>query len=325
MNPIISVIAPVYNVEQYIGKSIESVLTQTFIDFELILVDDGSTDNSLDICKQYASSDKRIRVMTQDNSGPALARNKGLQLAEGSCVCFIDSDDYWDSDMLAYLYSLLQDNHCDFSICGVRHIGFPNIIDKEYDDLDYSVFTGKDAARSILLGANGFSGSACHTLFRKEVAGDLLFINTKCYEDLEFMLRVALNSKMAICSRASKYNYVYRSEGSSSTPFCEKVKDLKTVCSAMMQLVENDNPEYRVLVDTRFVSNAMAALEKEIKNNPGIRSKEIEGFIDEIKSKKIEENLLGKSDKALYTSLKIGLTPFKMTSKMLPLIKQFRR
>ena len=99
----VSVIVPVYNVEQYLPKCIESILEQDFTDFELLLVDDGSSDSSLEICRMYESKDKRVHVYTQSNSGPSKARNVGIENAQGKYVTFIDSDDYIDSDYLLIL------------------------------------------------------------------------------------------------------------------------------------------------------------------------------------------------------------------------------
>lgn len=100
---LVSVIVPVYNVEAYIGKCIDSILSQTFTDFELLLIDDGSSDNSLKICRQYESKDPRVRIFFQKNSGPSKARNLGIVEAKGKYVTFVDSDDYVDSDYLLEL------------------------------------------------------------------------------------------------------------------------------------------------------------------------------------------------------------------------------
>ena len=95
---IISVIIPIYNVELYLNKCIESVLNQTYTNLEVILVNDGSTDRSGEICDSYCKIDKRVKVIHQKNGGPALARNRGLRIAKGEYIGFIDSDDYMAED-----------------------------------------------------------------------------------------------------------------------------------------------------------------------------------------------------------------------------------
>lgn len=105
--PEISVIVPVYNVEQYLAECISSILSQTFTDFELLLVDDGSPDRCGEICDEYAGKDKRVRVFHQENAGLSCARNKGLEHASGTYIAFVDSDDYVTSTYLQELYASL--------------------------------------------------------------------------------------------------------------------------------------------------------------------------------------------------------------------------
>lgn len=104
IEPKISVVVPVYNASQYLPKCIESILSQSFQDFQLILVNDGSTDDSLDICKKYEKFDDRIIVMSQTNGGVSKARNRGLDFAKGEWITFVDADDYFLDDALSTLY-----------------------------------------------------------------------------------------------------------------------------------------------------------------------------------------------------------------------------
>ena len=108
MTPLLSVIVPVYNVEKYLSRCIDSILSQTFTDFELILVDDGSPDNCGSICDEYAKKDKRIIVIHQQNRGVSSARNKGLDIARGEYVTFVDSDDQIGSITTLYENILLK-------------------------------------------------------------------------------------------------------------------------------------------------------------------------------------------------------------------------
>ena len=113
----ISVIVPVYNVEPYLRECIESILGQTYRDFELILVNDGSTDDSGTICDEYAAQDTRIRVLHQKNSGVSVARNVGLDSVQGEYITFVDSDDRVSKDYLAYLNDLIQIECADIACC----------------------------------------------------------------------------------------------------------------------------------------------------------------------------------------------------------------
>lgn len=125
-SPQISVIVPVYNAEKYLRRCIESILTQTFTDFELLLIDDGSKDNSLHICEEFAKNDSRIRVFHKKNGGVSSARNVGLDNINGKWLAFIDSDDIIEQD---YLYNLIiKSDEVDFVICGYKQIGKQNKI-----------------------------------------------------------------------------------------------------------------------------------------------------------------------------------------------------
>ena len=115
--PLISVIIPVYNVESYLGRCLDTVLAQTYQNIEIIIVDDGSTDFSRRICLEYASKDSRIVVIRQKNGGLSSARNTGINYAHGQFITFIDSDDTVQKDMITYLYHLISRYDCPMSLC----------------------------------------------------------------------------------------------------------------------------------------------------------------------------------------------------------------
>ena len=116
--PLISIIVPVYNVESYLKRCIESILNQTFRDFELILVNDGSTDNSEIICKEYALKDERIKYFYQRNKGVSEARNKGIDNSSGEYIQFIDSDDYVDENFLEIVVNRFKRDNSDIVFIG---------------------------------------------------------------------------------------------------------------------------------------------------------------------------------------------------------------
>ena len=115
--PRLSIIVPVYKVEKYIHKCVDSILNQTFTDFELILVDDGSPDNCGRICDEYAEKDSRVRVIHKENGGLSDARNYGIDAAEGSILGFVDSDDMIDNDMYDQMIRFLDNNELDIVCC----------------------------------------------------------------------------------------------------------------------------------------------------------------------------------------------------------------
>ncbi|EHZ61025.1 glycosyl transferase 2 family protein [Streptococcus pneumoniae GA47210] len=117
MEDLISIVVPVYNVEKYLKKSIESILNQTYQNIEILLVDDGSTDSSGKICESFSKVDPRIRVFHKENGGLSDARNFGIEQMKGQYVAFIDSDDYISKDYVWKLYSSIKNNDSEVSIC----------------------------------------------------------------------------------------------------------------------------------------------------------------------------------------------------------------
>ena len=120
--PKISIIVPVYNVEKYLEKCVRSILAQTFTDFELILVDDGSPDSSGAMCDQFAEQDQRVKVIHKENGGLSDARNAGIEIATGEYLGFVDSDDYIADDMYELLYTNIVKEDADLSICGIYDV-----------------------------------------------------------------------------------------------------------------------------------------------------------------------------------------------------------
>ena len=146
MEPKVSIIVPIYNVEKYIGKCIESIMNQTLKDIEVILVNDGSTDKSGKIADKYASIDNRIKVIHQKNLGQGVARNKGIEISNGKFIGFVDSDDWIDLDMYERLYNSICENDADIGVCSRRGYdenlvnGHTKLVeDNEVFDINYNI------------------------------------------------------------------------------------------------------------------------------------------------------------------------------------------
>ena len=205
---LISVIIPVYNVEQHLNRCVDSVINQTYKDLEIILVDDGSTDNSGKICDEYALKDNRIKVIHKQNGGVSSARNAGLDIAKGHYIGFIDSDDFIVLDMYEFLYDLLVKNDADISCCNKF-----NFINNEY-------LPDKDFPREGILSLNDIlqdSGWGLHIvikLFSRNVIDNIRFNeNIAIGEDLLFCFEVLKNSKKTVFKNIAKYYYYYNTSG----------------------------------------------------------------------------------------------------------------
>jgi glycosyltransferase involved in cell wall biosynthesis len=137
MNPGVSIVMPCFNAETFVEKSINSVLGQTFSNFELITVNDGSTDNTLAVLRQHANGDHRIRVLSQSNKGVSAARNLGLEMASGKYVAFLDADDYWDEEFLSLMVSAIEGSGAALAYCGWQNIGSKSSSNEPFIPPDY--------------------------------------------------------------------------------------------------------------------------------------------------------------------------------------------
>ena len=148
-NEKISVIIPVYNVEAYLERCLNTVCGQSYKNLEIILVDDGSTDNCLQICEEFAERDDRIKVIHQSNQGVSAARNTGLDAATGDYIAFVDSDDYIHPEMYERLYSLLKKHDADMSACFSRGCWDSNYAEPPRDDIEISVYDKVGAIKTV--------------------------------------------------------------------------------------------------------------------------------------------------------------------------------
>lgn len=196
----ISVIVPVYNVERYLRKSLDSVCSQSFTDIEIICVNDGSTDNSLDILNEYAKKDERLKIINQENQGLGASRNRGLKESTGKYICFIDPDDYIDLKTLEKLHYNACENDSDMVIFKFQSFGSHKketgfLLDKIFGNVDYNhfKFTYHDVRPHVLNAAY----SACTKLYKKEFLDtypDFYFPQNLYYEDILFHVKVMLRA-----------------------------------------------------------------------------------------------------------------------------------
>ncbi|MFR8226521.1 MAG: glycosyltransferase family 2 protein [Lachnospirales bacterium] len=223
--PTISIIVPVYKVERYLDRCVESIISQTFTELEIILVDDGSPDRSGVMCDEWARKDKRIRVFHKKNGGLSDARNYGLEVATGEYLAFIDSDDWIDNDMMQILYDAIQTYGADIAECSWRCI-YQDRIEEETEN------TGEYITGNNIFALHGeiqwkyFKSIACNKLYKKEVFRNVRFPVGKLHED-EYTTHLAFyNARRLVYVDLSKYNYDRTREDSITASFCEKNLDV---------------------------------------------------------------------------------------------------
>lgn len=207
MDQLLSVIVPVYNVQEYVSYCINSLLRQTYQNLEIILVDDGSTDDSGRICDQFAAEYDRVVVYHKKNGGLSSARNYGLQYASGEIVAFVDSDDWVDAEMYSTLIRDMQENHSDVSACGYRLV---------YDDVESAEATSAPGQLRVFRGTEVLSNlytdfCAWNKVYRKELFAEISFPEGKLYEDARTTYKIMALASVATVNSGKFYNYRQRS------------------------------------------------------------------------------------------------------------------
>ncbi len=216
---LISIIIPVYNVEEYLDRCIQSVLHQTYQTLEIILVDDGSTDHSGQMCDVYAKSDKRIKVVHKPNGGLSDARNAGLKVATGIYIGYVDSDDWIELDMYERMYTACVDNQAELAIC--RYV-------TEYSTKDFNPTTSNVESNQVvplsreallkiyICGHDQYViyNSVWSKLFHKDLVKDMFFPKGRNSEDIMYTTKAFCKLKKAVYMDTGFYHYVQDRQGS---------------------------------------------------------------------------------------------------------------
>lgn len=204
--PQISIIVPVYNVEKYLDKCLSSILSQTFTDFELILVDDGSTDGSGEICDRYAESDARVRTYHQKNQGQAVARNYAIRKAKGEYLGFVDSDDWIEPDMYGRMMLSAHEDNADIVICRLQTITEKGSISKIIG-YDSSHIMSRDQATSEILRDEMMPSFPVNKIYRRSLFEGVEFPPDRYFEDTATIYKVIFNAKRIVTIPYIGYNY----------------------------------------------------------------------------------------------------------------------
>lgn len=242
--PEISVIVPVYKVEKYLDRCIESIVNQTYPDFELILVDDGSPDGSPILCDKWAEKDSRVHVIHKKNGGASSARNAGLKIAKGNWIAFADSDDWLDRTALKTLYDLANQYNVPMAIGGMRVV-------QKYTDASIvmkqnaKVLSNADLmSRFFRLNGEPDTHSVCGAIIRRDILEDYSFIEGRMNEDVETCYYLARKCEAAVYTDAPLYNYFKNTEGVTNSGFSKKKLDLLDIWDIVQKQVEQFTPEY---------------------------------------------------------------------------------
>lgn len=199
MKPLVSIIVPVYNIERYIKKCLESLCRQSYSNIEIIIVDDGSTDSSGEICDGFAVGDARVKVFHKKNGGLSSARNYGILKAKGEYIALVDGDDFVKKDFIEAMVKKAKEKDADLVICG-----FNDIVPKE------ELLSGEDAAARLLTSQDNLEIVAWNKLYKKELFKDIRYPEGKKYEDSLTTYKILAEAKNVVYMPKSLYCYVSR-------------------------------------------------------------------------------------------------------------------
>lgn len=248
-----------------LDKCIDSLLAQTFNNFEVILVDDGSTDGSGARCEEWVSRDSRVRVVHKPNGGLSSARNAGIDVARSPYLGFVDSDDYVETDMYAVLYNAISNRKADMVCCGrFVHTGIE--VQERFTAEPGLIFSRDDAIREVLVG-NRIDVSACDKLYKRSLFEGIRYPEGRVSEDVAVILPLLSRANKVVHVGSPLYHYVFRSGSISKAAYSHKKFDVMTNCVEMRAFAKVNLPAMVDLVDS-FCCTQMAAMIEDVINTP---------------------------------------------------------
>ena len=300
--PLISVIVPAYNVEKFIGKCIDSILRQSFKDFEVLLIDDGAKDSTPEICDACAKKDSRIKVYHKENGGLSDARNYGIDRMQGKYVTFIDSDEYVDSGYFEYLYGLItQEEDIQIAICGKKSVREDENASPDPETF-HEIITGERAVQKMLCG-HGSGHSAWGKLYSANLWKTVRYPKGKIYEDYATTYRVMALVDKAAWGNAAMYFYVQHIESIMHQKCSRRSLSLVDIADEETEFIVKKWPALKQEALARKVTSELKCLQN-------ILNAKNEEF-DDYKQKIVEDvrrhkgELLASKKVALKTKIKI--------------------
>lgn len=240
--PLISVIVPVYNVKPFLGRCLQSLAAQTHTPIEFLLIDDGSTDGSGVLCREFAEKDSRFRYIRQENAGVSAARNLGLQEAKGRWLGFCDSDDWVEPDLYETLYRLASENGADISVVA---FALEDGSAPEADEPEYYAMDGIEAVIEMHK-AQKFAGQMCNKLIcRRLLEGEAFPTDIAIYEDMLLMGRLFEKAQKVVYQKLHKYHYVIHPGSALNRGLAEKHWTVQPACCRLLQQMERLCPANR--------------------------------------------------------------------------------
>ncbi|WP_157764146.1 glycosyltransferase family 2 protein [Paenibacillus borealis] len=243
MKPLISIIVPIYNVEQFIKKCIDSIIYQTYRNLEIILVDDGSPDNCGRICDSYANQDNRIKVIHKKNGGLSSARNAGLNVATGNYIGFVDSDDWIEIDMFEKLLSVSEREDADIVQCGYNSVLENGKILRKYTSLNESYNNNKDVLAAYF-SQTKINVVVWNKLYKRHLFDSIRMVEGRLFEDTMVSFELVLSTKKLVSIEGEYYNYLQRKSSIMGSTYSSQKLDMIYAGNYVLSKCEANAPEY---------------------------------------------------------------------------------
>ena len=261
---LVSVIIPAYNIEDYIGRCLDSIISQTYKNLEIIVVDDGSRDHTGEILDNYAKKDRRIKVIHKENGGVSSARNKGIEAAEGDYIGFIDGDDLIESEMYKTLVDLLEEENADIAHCGYQ-IVFPDRIDYYHNTGKKKIQTTEEGLKDLLSGEMIEPGLV-NKIYKKELIKNCRLDETvKINEDLLMNYQLFKLSQKSVYYDITPYSYMIRSSSATgANSLITKREDALRVLNQIKDDCINNN--LLSIIYKRYIYLLMAICRDDLKD-----------------------------------------------------------
>lgn len=324
MNELISVIIPVYNVERYLTKCIDSVIKQTYTNLEILLINDGSTDNSPKICEEYKNKDRRIKVIHKQNGGLSDARNVGIENAQGKYITFIDSDDDIEVDYIKYLYNLIEKYNTHMSIAAYTVVSKDKKINIGQGYEEEKVLDEKKCLERLLC-EQGLSVSACAKLYEKSLFENIKFPKGKLCEDNGTTYKLIMKCNKIAYGSKSVYNYYKRENSIMTSTFNMKKLDLIELTDKMCDDIESKYPELKFSTDKKRIVSRFSILRQmlvgKLNEEQKTALKEIKKYIKTRKWQILKNPKIDKRDKIALISLMFGDKFFAFAWKVYSKVK----
>lgn len=311
---LISVIIPIYNVEKYLDRCLKSIISQSYKNIEIILIDDGSKDASSKICDDYAKSDNRIRVIHKKNEGVAIARNLGIKKATGKYITFIDADDYVEKDYVKILYELCRDH--DVSIVGTIDENDEQVVISKSKSM-IKIANGKETIKEMLV-TNRFFGWTCwNKMYKTEIVKNVKFREkVKIAEDVEFLYNVIKKAKKVNIDTSYKlYHYVLDRKGSATeAKFNDDRKTEMQIYKSMKDDMEKIMPQDIELIKAWYLKRILSTIALNLKTSND--KKYLRYLVNELKQIKLKNKYITKKQKILYSIIMINPKLLKVLYKL---------